>query len=126
LYFEFKQSKLTDDPANFIKIARPCPNLQVLALADWFHESRNLAVLSIYTSIAQEILQVRQALSVHFQILAEENAREPLLPHIQEMRFINHSSPRHIVQGMSQEVYNSLIKRIWRNVLFYGNGYKSL
>jgi len=120
LTLEFKWD--CESPAAFIKIARACPNLKKLSLDDWFEEPRDTGD----ADVDDDILYFREGLSRYYEVFAEENAREPLLPHIQEMCFRNVWEDDTLVQGMSEVVCYQLIKRIWPHVLFCGNGYKCL
>jgi len=112
-------------PVDFIKIARACPYLETLSLGNWFHEPQQ-DICDSEENLDEEILRFRQILSLYLKVFDRENAREPLLPHIQEMQFINRRDPENVVQGLSEVLYDSLIKRIWPNVVFSGNNYKSV
>jgi len=111
-------------PADFLKLARACPNLEKLELGDWFNEPYYL--LGGEEEEDEEIRRFHETLEDHFKVLDEENAREPLLPRIQEMTSV--PSWEGFCWETSEKIHDVVIKRIWPQVVFNGNGdgYKSI
>ncbi len=101
----------------FIKIARACPDLELLELGDWFYETREEA-------IDDDLILFEQRIVKYFDELAEGHTSDaPLLSKIKRINFVNVWSPDDDVPGISRVLCDHA-KKLWPKALICGDHYE--